>query len=54
MLTEQHHQYQALKRTFCWMLEESARGKSKFAESKIFLIPLSQIGGNKKTLGPPA
>jgi hypothetical protein len=28
-------------------------GKAKFAESKIFSIPLSQIGG-KKMLGPPA
>jgi hypothetical protein len=29
-------------------------GQAKFAESEIFLIPLSQIGGNKKTLGPLA
>jgi hypothetical protein len=29
MLTERHCQYQALERTFCWTLKESARGASK-------------------------
>jgi hypothetical protein len=49
MLTERRRQYQALERTFCWMLEESARGTSKICGKRKFLIPLSQIGGNKKT-----
>jgi hypothetical protein len=29
-------------------------GQAKFVEIEIFLIPLSQIGGKKETLGPPA
>jgi hypothetical protein len=53
MLTEQHRQYQALECTF--LLDAQGVGswdkqnlqKAKFAESKIFLIPLSQIGGKK-------
>jgi hypothetical protein len=54
MLTEQRRQYQALEPTFCWTLEESACGTSKICGKQKKLIPLSQIGGNKKTLGPPA
>jgi hypothetical protein len=53
MLTERRRQYQALERTFFWTLEESAHGTSKILGKQFFLIPLSQIGGNKKTLGPP-
>ncbi len=47
MLTELRRQYQALERAFCWMLEESAHETRKFAESEIFLIHLSWIGGKK-------
>jgi hypothetical protein len=54
MLIEWHCQYQALERTFCWTLRSWLVGQAKFVESKIFLIPLSQFGGNKKTPGPPA
>jgi hypothetical protein len=53
MLTERRHQYQALEHFFHWTLEESACGTSKINGNKVFLIPLSQIGG-KKMLGPPA
>jgi hypothetical protein len=51
MLIKRRCQYQALERTFCWMLEESARGTSEIRGKQKFSIPLSQIGGNKKTLG---
>jgi hypothetical protein len=54
MLTERRRQYQALERTFRWMLKELSRGTSKIWGKGKFSIPLSQIGGNKKTLGPPA
>jgi hypothetical protein len=37
MLTEQRRQYQALECTFCWMLEELARGTSKISGKLIFI-----------------
>jgi hypothetical protein len=54
MLTERGRQFQALECTFFWTLKELARGTSKICGKQFFSIPLSQIGGNKKTLGPPA